>query len=336
MHDPLVWKQRIRTIRAFNYSAIMQAGVLRERLLHSSYSLTESRIIFEISQHAGCTATDLSRNLGLDPGYLSRLLGRLEQSGVIERPRSESDGRRRVLRLTAQGHKVAELLNRRVDDDVAEYLAGISEEDQLQLMEAIETIGRIDKSRESRAAQLRYFLRDMEGADVPLLLRAYETVFEQTFGGVSGFGEVLAETVGRLFETGPSPAARCWIAEMNGEAVGSLVLEALERDEKSVHIKLFMVEPRSRGLGIGGSLLDEGIRWALGQGYDKLLLWMVPDQARIHRLFGKKGFALTERPTIPYMGTSFDLECWELNLRGDASTEELAQSERTSKSTSEK
>ncbi|GGO05598.1 bifunctional helix-turn-helix transcriptional regulator/GNAT family N-acetyltransferase [Saccharibacillus kuerlensis] len=314
MPDPWIWKQRIQAIRAFNYNEMMQAGILRERLLHSSYSLTESRVILEISLDTQLTATDLSRRLGLDPGYLSRLLSRLESSGVIERPRSKGDSRRRLLKLTAHGSRIAQLLNRRVDDDVAEYLAGIPEPDQVRLMEAIRTIEEINESKMSHINESLYFLREAEPSDSERIIRAYETLYEQTFGPEDGFWNVLNDTVSRLFnpKADESLYSRCWIAEMNGESAGSILLEQLDDDQ--LHIKLFMVESKRRGLGIGGSLLDEAITFARQTSCRKLMLWTIRGQRRLQGLLIKRSFKQTERPSVSYYGIHFDVEQWELQL----------------------
>lgn len=313
MPDPMIWKQRIEVLRAFNYSETMQAGVLRERLLHSSYSLTESRIILEISRQSRLTATDLSRNMGLDPGYLSRLLSRLEAGGVIRRSRSESDGRSRVLRLTGDGARIAELLNRRVDDDVAEYLAGLSDPDQARLMEAIQTIEQINETRAHHIPIGRYFLREAEPSDAERISRSYEAMFEQTFGPMEeSFLSALADTTAQLFDPEQQTSGRCWIAEMNGECAGSLILEPL--DEGRMHIKLFMVESKRRGLGIGGSLLDEAICYARTSGCGELLLWSIRNQRRLQNLLAGRGFKLLDRSNVSYYGIHFDVERWMLPL----------------------
>ncbi|OWA33255.1 hypothetical protein B9G55_21455 [Saccharibacillus sp. O16] len=313
MPDPLVWKQRIEALRAFNYSETMQAGVLRGRLLHSSYSLTESRIILEIYRQSRLTATDLSRNMGLDPGYLSRLLSRLESGGVIERPRSESDGRSRVLQLTPHGERIAELLNRRVNDDVAEYLAGFSDSDQARLMDAIRTIEEINDSRAHHAPTGRYFLREAESSDAERIVRSYEALFEQTFGPMEpGFSQALADTAANLFDPPHHTLARCWIAEMNGECAGSLIAEPLEGSR--LHIKLFMVESKRRGLGIGGSLLDEAIHYARENRFVEVLIWSIRNQRRLQNLMTSRDFKLLDRPTVEYYGMKFEVECWSLPL----------------------
>ncbi len=317
MPDPMIWKQRIQALRAFNYSETMQAGVLRERLLHSSYSLTESRIILEVSRQSRLTATDLSRNMGLDPGYLSRLLSRLESGGVIERPRSESDGRSRVLKLTRDGERIAELLNRRVDDDVAEYLAGLEDQDQARLMEALRTIEQINETRAHHIPKGRYFLRDAEPSDADRIIRSYEALFEQTFGPMEeGFRQALADTTSELFDGTGQTWGRCWIAEMNGECAGSLILERM--DEDSMHIKLFMVESKRRGLGIGGSLLDEAIRCARDTGCGELFLWSIRNQYRLQNLLSGRGFKLLDRPNVSYYGINFDVERWMLPLASNS------------------
>ncbi|MCQ4088196.1 bifunctional helix-turn-helix transcriptional regulator/GNAT family N-acetyltransferase [Saccharibacillus sp. JS10] len=313
MPDPLLWKKRIETLRAFNYSDMMQAGVLRERLLHSSYSLTESRVILEISWRNPLTATNLSRNLGLDPGYLSRLLSRLDNSGIIERIRSEDDSRRRYLQLTTDGKRIAELLNRRVDDDVAEYLAGLSEINQARLIEAIRTIEEINASRTyDRLENDRYFLRRAEDSDTEKLIKSYQNLFEQTFGPTSDFQLVLDDTYRNLFDPNSSLRSYCWIAEMNGESAGSILAEPL--DQNRMHIKLFGVEPKRRGIGIGASLLEEVIQAAKKEGYSKLLIWSIPDQRRLQSLLIRRGFRLCDTPNVSYYGMEFDVEHWEFLL----------------------
>src|SRR5579884_2720154 len=133
-------EERVAAVRRFNRLFTRQIGVLREGLLHTPYSLAESRVIFELAHRQDLTASDLCRELGLDAGYLSRILARFEQQGLIEKVRSESDGRQRLLRLTPEGEKVSAVLDRRSRDEVAEMLGELSEEDQQRLLKAMETI----------------------------------------------------------------------------------------------------------------------------------------------------------------------------------------------------
>src|SRR5262249_19914357 len=172
-------EERISAIRQFNRFFTREIGVLREGLLHSPYSLTEARILFELAHHDKPTASELGRELGLDPGYLSRILARLEQQCLIERSRSENDGRQQILRLTAEGHKAFAVLDQRSRDEVAEILADLDEDAQQRLLKAMHTIQSIlDKGFKFSEP---FVLRQNEPGDMGWVTHRHGVLYAQEY-----------------------------------------------------------------------------------------------------------------------------------------------------------
>src|SRR5919202_1976860 len=189
---------RIDAVRRFNRFFTRQIGVLREGLLHSPYSLTEARILFEIAQRDDLTASDLSRELGLDPGYLSRILGRLEEQGLIDKVRSETDGRQRLLSLTPDGKGAFSLLDERSRDEVAEMLGDLSEGDQRRLLEAMQTIESVlDKGFKFSEP---FFLRPHEPGDMGWVVHRHGVLYAREYGWDERFEGLVAGIVARSVE----------------------------------------------------------------------------------------------------------------------------------------
>ena len=220
---------RIEAVRRFNRFFTRRIGVLRGGLLHTPYSLTEARILFEISRRDGLTASDLSRELGLDPGYLSRILARLGRRGLIDKVRSETDGRQRLLSLTSEGQDAFSLLDARSREEVAEMLGELSEEDQRRLLEAMGTIesvlGRGFKFSEP------FFLRQHEPGDMGWVVHRHGVLYAQEYGWDERFEALVAQIVADFINNYDPARERCWIAEMGGERVGCVfvVLDAARR-----------------------------------------------------------------------------------------------------------
>jgi DNA-binding MarR family transcriptional regulator len=202
---------RIDAVRRFNRFFTRHIGVLREGLLHSPYSLTEARILFEITHREDLIASDLSRELGLDPGYLSRSLARLEQQGLIDKVRSETDARRRLLSLTLEGEDVFSLLDRRSREEVAEMLGELSEGDQRRLLEAMQTIeGVLDKSFKFSEP---FFLRRHEPGDMGWVVHRHGVLYAQEYGWDERFEALVAQIVADFINNYDPAKERCWIAQ---------------------------------------------------------------------------------------------------------------------------
>ena len=305
-----VLETRIDAVRRFNRFFTRRIGVLREGLLHSPYSLTEARVLFEIAHRDELTASDLWRELGLDPGYLSRILGRLEQSGLIVKARSETDGRRRLLSLTREGKDAFSLLDNRSREEVAEMLGDLSEGDQRRLLEAMQTIESIlDKGFKFSEP---FLLRPHEPGDMGWVVHRHGVLYAQEYGWHERFEGLVAQIVAD-FINGYDPAReRCWIAELNGERVGCVFV--VKGGDTVAKLRLLLVEPGARGLGLGTRLVEECIRFARRSGYKTLTLWTnsVLDAAR--HIYQEQGFELVEEEAHHSFGHDLVGESWELAL----------------------
>lgn len=303
-------EDRIAAVRQFNRFFTRQIGVLREGLLHSPYSLTEARILFELAQRQDLTSSDVCRELGLDAGYLSRILTRLEQQGLLEKVRSEADGRQRLLRLTPEGEHAFALLNQRSRDEVAEMLNDLSEEDQQRLLKAMDTIQGV-LSKGFKYAD-PFVLRSPEPGDLGWVIHRHGVLYAEEYGWDEQFEALVAQIVADFITHYKPERERCWIAEMNGEIVGSVfVVQASETEAK---LRLLLVEPKARGLGLGTRLVEECIRFAGRRGYKKLVLWTNNVLGAARHIYEKTGFKLVAQEAHHSFGHDLIGETWELPL----------------------
>jgi len=301
---------RVAAVRSFNRFFTRKIGVLREGLLHTPYSLTEARILFEIAHRDEATASDLSPELGLDPGYLSRILSGLERRGLIEKTPSETDARKRLLSLTPEGRDAFSLLDARSREEVAELLGELSEGEQRRLFEAMRTIEGI-LSEGFKFSEL-FFLRTQEPGDMGWVVQRHGELYFREYGWDERFEALVARIVAD-FVDGYDPAKeRCWIAEMEGERVGCVF--CVRESDTVAKLRLLLVEPRARGLGLGDRLVEECIRFAKSRGYEKLTLWTnsVLDAAR--HIYEEKGFELVEEEAHHSFGKDLVGQNWELEL----------------------
>jgi DNA-binding MarR family transcriptional regulator/GNAT superfamily N-acetyltransferase len=303
-------EDRIAAVRQFNRFFTRQIGVLREGLLHSPYSLTEARVLFELAQRQDLTSSDVGRELGLDAGYLSRILARLEQQGLLEKVRSEVDGRQRLLRLTPEGEHAFALLNQRSRDEVAEMLSDLSEEDQQRLLKAMDTIQGV-LSKGFKYAD-PFVLRSPEPGDLGWVIHRHGVLYAEEYGWDEQFEALVAQIVADFITHYKPERERCWIAEMNGEIVGSVfVVQASETEAK---LRLLLVEPKARSLGLGTRLVEECIRYARRRGYKKLVLWTNSVLRAARHIYEKTGFKLVAQEAHHSFGHDLIGETWELPL----------------------
>jgi DNA-binding MarR family transcriptional regulator/GNAT superfamily N-acetyltransferase len=303
-------EKRVGRVRRFNRFFTRRIGVLREGLLHTPYSLTEARLLLEIAHRDAPTASEMSRGLGLDPGYLSRTLARLEEQGLIERVRSGADGRRRLLSLTSAGEDAFFLLDERSREEVGEMLGGLSEEDQLRLLDAMQTIESV--LDEDFKFSGPFFLRPHEPGDMGWVVQRHGSLYAREYGWDERFEALVAQIVAD-FAGGYDPAGeRCWIAEMGGEPVGCVFVV---RDSETVaRLRLLLVEPKARGLGLGTRLVEESIRFARRAGYDTLTLWTNSVLGAARRIYEEHGFHLVEEEPHRSFGKDLVGQNWELKL----------------------
>jgi DNA-binding MarR family transcriptional regulator/GNAT superfamily N-acetyltransferase len=303
-------EERIGTIRQFNRFFTRQIGVLREGLLHSPYSLTEARILFELGQSNQVTASKLGRELGLDAGYLSRILARLEQQGLLEKVRSENDGRQLLLSLTAAGREAFALLDQRSREEVAEMLEDLSEEDQQHLLKAMQTI----ESLLSNGFKFSepFVLRPHEPGDMGWVTHRHGVLYAQEYGWDEHFEALVAQIVADFINHYNPARERCWIAEMDGEIIGSVFV--VQSSETVAKLRLLLVEPKARSLGLGTRLVEECIRFARRRGYQKLMLWTNSILLEARHIYEKTGFHLVAEEAHHSFGHDLIGETWELVL----------------------
>ncbi|MBV9231230.1 MAG: MarR family transcriptional regulator [Chloroflexi bacterium] len=303
-------EDRISTVRHFNRFFTRQIGVLREGLLHSPYSLTEARILFELGHRHDLTSSALCRELGLDAGYLSRILARLEQQGLLEKVRSEADGRQRLLSLTSEGEKAFALLDQRSRDEVAEMLNDLSEGDQQRLLKAMDTIENVFRKGFKYAEP--FFLRSHEPGDMGWVTHRHGVLYAEEYGWDERFEALVAQIVADFINNYNPERGRCWIAEMNGEIVGSVFV--VQVSEEVAKLRLLLVEPKARGLGLGTRLVEECIRFARRRGYQKLVLWTQICLVEARHIYEKTGFKLVAQGAHHSFGHDLVEETWELPL----------------------
>jgi len=307
---PDTLEQQVAAVRRFNRFITRRIGALQEGLLHSPFSLTEARILFELGQGDELTATGLAAELGLDPGYLSRILASLEQRGVIERRRSDADGRRLLITLTTAGREAFDQLDRRSSEEISEFLVELEPGEQERLVEAMATIESI------LTGELKYsgpfVLRNPEPGDMGWIVHRHGALYASEYGWNAEFEALVARIVADYVSSHDPERERCWIAEMGGEVVGSVFV--VRQSDEVAKLRLLLVEPKARGLGLGSRLVDECIRFARRKGYRKLTLWTNDVLHAARHIYQSKGFVLVSRGDHHSFGKDLVEETWELTL----------------------
>ncbi|MEA4846553.1 MAG: helix-turn-helix domain-containing GNAT family N-acetyltransferase [Clostridiaceae bacterium] len=302
---------RIDEVRKFNRFITRKIGALREGLLYSSYSLTEARVLFELANGSDLTAARLSRELGLDAGYLSRILSRFEEQGITERVRSERDGRQFLIRLTPEGMESFSVINQRSRDEVAEILNELSEEDQKKLLKAIHEIENILDKKSFKFSEA-FFLRNHQPGDMGWVVHRHGVLYSREYGWDESFEALVAQIAADFINNFRPERERGIIAEMNHEIVGSVFV--VQSSETVAKLRLLLVEPKARGLGLGSRLVQECITFARHAGYQKLMLWTNSVLVEARHIYAKAGFKLVEQEEHHSFGKDLIGETWELNL----------------------
>lgn len=302
---------RVQAVRSFNRFYTKQIGVLQHGWLGTPFSLTEARVLYEVAHHEQPTATDVGKELGLDAGYLSRMLRSLNQRGFVRRTRSNGDGRRAHLSLTRTGKAAFARLNQQTHEDVAARLRRLSAGDQRRLVAAMHIIeGLLGARRESPTS---YVLRPPHAGDLGWIVHRQGALYAEEWGYNEEFEALAAEIVAAFVRHLRPSKERCWIAEKDGEIVGSVFL--VRKSKTVAKLRLLLVEPSARGLGIGGRLIDECVRFARQAGYRKITLWTQSELVAARRLYKKAGFTLTAKEAHDSFGRKgLMAETWDLAL----------------------
>ncbi|MCP5150585.1 MAG: MarR family transcriptional regulator [Chromatiales bacterium] len=302
--------ERIAAVRRFGRFYTRHVGALNEGLLQSTFPLTEARVIYELANRQRPTASDLARELRLDPGYLSRLLRNFRERGLVEATPSPTDARQNLLGLTEQGRAAFETLDRSSRDEVARVLESLSEADQERLVEAMRTIETLLANEPPPPRP--YLLRPHRPGDIGWVVHRHAVLYAREYGWDQSFEAMVAEIGARFIRDFDAARECCWLAERDGEILGSAFL--VRDDDARAKLRLVYVEPEARGAGVGTRLVEECIRFARAAGYRSVTLWTNDILHAARRVYERLGFRLVERESHHSFGHDLVGENWELVL----------------------
>lgn len=303
--------QHVAAVRRFNRFYTEMLGVLQECLLDSPFSLTEARVLFELANRHSTTARELGDNLGLDQGYLSRILGKFGRQGLIEKERDGADGRQSNLSLSAAGRKAFAVLDRSSHDETARLLETLTIGDRRRLMGAM---GAVEKllARTPAALQLPYVLRPPHAGDMGWVVQRHGELYAHEYGWDEQFEALVAGIAAKFLQDFDPKRERCWIAERDGENVGCVMV--VKASDDTAKLRLLLVDPKARGLGIGRQLVAECVRFARAVAYKKITLWTNDVLHAARHIYEATGFQLTRREPHHSFGHELVGETWELEL----------------------
>ncbi|MBZ5539451.1 MAG: helix-turn-helix domain-containing GNAT family N-acetyltransferase [Acidobacteriia bacterium] len=302
--------QRIDAVRQFNRFYTRKIGVLRERLLSSPFSLTKARVLYELAHRQNPTASELGKEMGLDGGYLSRILRGFERRGLLARKASQADARQSLLSLTSLGRKTFLSLDTHSQDEVGAMLRTLPVPEQTRLIAAMRVIENLLSSPSKE--RVPYLLRPHQPGDMGWVVHRHGTLYAQEYGYDQQFEGLVASIVAEFLHHYNPKHERCWIAERNGEFAGSVFL--VRKSKTVAKLRLLLVEPAARGLGIGARLVGECVRFARQVGYRKITLWTQSDLYAARHIYRQSGFRLLGRKPHHSFGRDLVAETWELKL----------------------
>jgi DNA-binding MarR family transcriptional regulator/predicted GNAT family acetyltransferase len=264
-------QDRIAAVRRFNRFYTRQIGVLRKTFLDSPYSLGEARALYEMADNKSPTATDIACSLDLDAGYLSRLLHNFQKRGLIEKRTSPRDARLSPLRLSARGRKSFAPFEARSQRAAVTMLERLTPADRARLVAAMATIENLLGASDEKVAERTYSLRAPRPGDFGWIVKHHAELYAEKYRWREPFEGVCTQIVADFVNKYDAARERCWIAELDGENAGTVML--VNDDGGVACLRLLLVEPKARGLGIGARLTDEAVRFARAVGYHKITLW---------------------------------------------------------------
>jgi len=306
--DPCLEPQ-VAAVRSFNrfYTAVI--GVLAERLLDTPFSLTEARVIFELAQRDTTETADLRSLLRLDASYLSRILTRLEQQGWVTKERSESDARRQVLRLTEAGQQTSAWLDSQSAQQIRDLLTKLTKAERQRLVGAMAAVhGLLDDPPRS----VSYVLRPPQLGDLGWVVHRNSAVNGAAYGWDETYEALVARIVADYAEHHDPRREAAWIAELDGTPVGCVL--CARKDDTTAHLRLLLVEPTARGMGIGARLVDECLRFARRAGYKEITLWTIDVLTQARRIYERAGFQLIDRYPERRFGQDLISQNWRRSL----------------------
>ncbi|HWG62035.1 MAG TPA: helix-turn-helix domain-containing GNAT family N-acetyltransferase [Streptosporangiaceae bacterium] len=299
---------RVRAVREFNRTYTNALGLLRGKYLDSPYSLTEARVLFELAHRDISEVTVLRRSLDIDAGYLSRILARFETDGLVTRTRSANDGRRRVIQLTAHGLAAFGQLDTRSTERISALLSRLSDTEQARLTSAMDAIAQL---LEGPARPAAFVLRAPRTGDLGWVVQRNGELYAREYGWDASYEALVARIVADYAGRDDAREA-AWIAEVDGEPAGCVF--CMRKTDTTAQLRLLLVEPHARGLGLGGRLVSECVTFARGHGYADIVLWTNDVLAAARQIYQRTGFELVD--SAPHRSFGHDLvgQNWRLAL----------------------
>jgi DNA-binding MarR family transcriptional regulator/GNAT superfamily N-acetyltransferase len=304
------FEQRVQAVRRFNRFYTRRIGVLDECWSGSVFSLTEARVLFEVAHRDGPSATELGRDLGLDAGYLSRILRRFEAKGLISRQACRDDRRQQHLSLTDKGRKVFAPLDAVARESVCAMIRELPVAAQDRLLAAMGTVENLLGDRPGAKSTVR--LRTHRPGDMGWVVHRHGVLYQEEYGWDERMEALIAEIVCKFLRNQDPARERCWIAERDGEPVGSIFL--VKKSARVGQLRLLLVEPSARGLGIGRQLVAECLRFAREAGYRTVVLWTNDVLHAARRIYQQAGFRLVREERHDSFGENLVGQYWELRL----------------------
>jgi DNA-binding MarR family transcriptional regulator/N-acetylglutamate synthase-like GNAT family acetyltransferase len=299
----------VAAVRGFNRFYTNVIGLLRGKYLDTPYSLTEARLLFELAQRDTSEVTDLRRTVDIDPGYLSRILARFDADGLISRQRSAADGRRQIIRLTGSGHSVVASLDARSAEQTRDMLAAIRDDDRRQLLDAMRVITEtLTESPRPRG----YLLRPPRPGDMGWVVQRNAALYTQEYGWDDSYEALVARIVADYVDNRDPEAEAAWIAEVDGTPAGCVF--CVRENATTARLRLLLVEPWARGLGIGSRLVEEVLRFARQAGYTEITLWTNDVLTDARRIYQRAGFSMDNENSHHSFGKDLTGQNWSRAL----------------------
>ncbi len=302
--------ENVTAFRRFTRFYTKQLNLLNPGLLNTRFPLTQARVLYELAQKEKSSANGIIQELNIDPGYLSRILSNFKKEGLIQKVRSKSDSRKRILKLTAKGKESFSDLNERPIKEVETILLNLSGEDRHRLLYAMQTIDRILGSETEPPAP--YLLRTHEPGDIGWITHRHGVVYWEEYGFDETFEALVGEILVQFIQKHDPKRERIWIAEQDGERIGSVMV--VDAGDQVAQLRLLFVEPGARNKGIGNRLIKECVKFSKRNRYQKIRLWTQSNLLEARHLYAKMDFELVEEKPHTSFGQDLVAEFWELPL----------------------
>jgi len=302
---------QIAAFRQFNRFYTREIGTLREGLLDSEFSLAEARVLYELATRGEATAADIAKELALDAGYLSRILKRFEEAGLLKRKASAEDGRQTILTITRHGRETFADLTARSNEQARSILEHVPASALPSLLDAMRTI---EKTLSPVPENVRYILRNHRPGDMGWVVSRQSVLYAQEYGWDESYEALAARVVADFLEQYDARRDRCWIAERDGVPLGSIFLVHHPELEGTARLRLLHVEAIARGLGLGKALVGECVRFARTAGYKRVTLWTQSILTTAHRIYRQAGFKLVREEPHNSFSANLIGQTWELDL----------------------